>query len=51
MLLIFSGVMDLIFSGCENRVHNLTISDYLGDSDHNSMNFNVEYLATEVVRR
>jgi len=43
-----NAILDLVFSSCENKVHNLTVCDHLGESDHNSIKFDVKFKVTEV---
>ena len=44
-----NAILDLVLSSCEKRVHNLTVSDHLGESDHNSIKFDIIFQVLYVV--
>jgi len=43
-----NAVLDLVLSSCEDRVHNLHVSDHLGESDHNIIKFDIVFQASDI---
>ena len=44
-----NAILDLVFSSCEDRIQNLTVSEHLGESDHNSIKFDILFQVRESV--
>lgn len=43
------AMLDLVFSSCEDKVHNLTVGEHLGESDHNIIRFSIWFQSTEII--